>query len=589
MNVSRNVSASRTGFPRSVVALLLASTLGSASAGTPRDNLLAMVPPDAGFTIVIEGLRDRSREIFASPLAKKIRALPAVTAWEKSEKAQGWLKARNEIEAGLGVSPSILRDEILGDAVVLAVLVPPGRSSDEASGLLLTRVRDRKMLDRLIAKVNASEIASGTLKQVVDMPGRDGSPTISHRKFAPGTKPDEWYTVLEENTFVWSNSEPMLRSAVARRATGEGLGSTPRFRAVDDALPKGAVACVYLDPRFLERVAKADARGQKKEDETTVLHALAALEYTGAAVLWQDGPVVHFHETLDPKRLPERFLGKGLNHGPNGPVLERTPSTAVVVGSWRWDLSWVLDTLLSQLPPTERPRVDAVILMAKGMLLGKDLQREILPFVGSSASAYLDAPIDAPLAAGCSIELMGRPEVAQAIDNGLQTFAALLALDPNRKGGPVRVQSAERDGLRVTTLAGGSRSWSFATKPDRLVIGSDPDIVRRMVAPPDRLPRSAADVRIGQIKRAFFAKSDEFLVVDLEVLHRLANNNREEWARDHAKNRGGTVQDTRRDLDQALELIEPFGAIFLSWTVTPVYDSAHQVVGLIGRGAAAKR
>src|SRR4051812_44516514 len=138
--------------PARVVAVLLVLCVGHrARAGTAGDALLALVPPDAGLTLVVEDLRGRSREVLASPLVDRLRGLPAVQAWLRSEKGRGLVRARAELEAALGVTAATLRDDLLGDALVLALRPRADGSPDDASGLLLTRVRDRKALERLIA------------------------------------------------------------------------------------------------------------------------------------------------------------------------------------------------------------------------------------------------------------------------------------------------------------------------------------------------------------------------------------------------------------------------------------------------------
>src|SRR4051794_30116287 len=89
-----------------ILASLCAATFSTALAGTPREELLALVPPDAGITLVVEDLRTHAQEILASPLVQRLRALPTVKAWERSDKAKSLQKARAEIESALGVSAS---------------------------------------------------------------------------------------------------------------------------------------------------------------------------------------------------------------------------------------------------------------------------------------------------------------------------------------------------------------------------------------------------------------------------------------------------------------------------------------------------
>lgn len=91
---------------------------------------------------------------------------------------------------------SRLRDDLLGEAVVL--VLQPGQGGDSewpSSGLLLLKVRDRALLDRLIVLVNESDRRNGTLERVE--PQAKGGTTYSVRGFRPGTRLVKAYVVLD--------------------------------------------------------------------------------------------------------------------------------------------------------------------------------------------------------------------------------------------------------------------------------------------------------------------------------------------------------------------------------------------------------
>lgn len=570
-------------FSRTLLALA-ALSCSPAGAGTPSDDLLGLVPPDAGLTLVVSDLRGHSREVLGSPLVARLRELPAVRAWRRSEKGMALTKSRAEIESALGVSLATLRDDLLGDALVLALHVPADRPVDEPAGLLLTRVRDRKALERLIAALNAAETAGGILTRVAERPGSGGSPTVWQRDFAPGTKPDEWYAILPDDTFAWSNSESLLRAVFARRQGGSGLGASPRLQAVRDALPADSLARLYVDPRFLMRMARSGEKAGAPPADPAIRQVLDSMDYAGAALLWRDGLILRTHETFEPSKVPAVLRVREAGESEAADALRRVPRSALIVASWRWDAVALFDFFLGRIPEGDRPRTEMALLAAKGMLLGKDLRREIFPDIAPAATAFLDTPVDGVSLTGVlSLGLAGRREVADAIDNGLRTVLALAALDTNRKGKPIRVATADRDGIRVTTLEGAGRPWSFAATPDAIAIGSGPDIVRRELAARAGTRPGAEDGRIGELRRAAFPKASGFVAADLEAIHRAAMPHREVLARLHARSRGASEADVRRDLDRALELIEPFGGAFAAWEFAPDARSASQVFGLVGR------
>src|SRR4051794_16971226 len=106
------------------LAAILAGSSMARGAG-PAEPLLHLVPPDAGVTVAIEDLREHARGFLASPLAGGLSRLPVVRAWLASDRFRGFRQAQQQIENLLGVKLSAIRDDLLGDAVVLALRLPP--------------------------------------------------------------------------------------------------------------------------------------------------------------------------------------------------------------------------------------------------------------------------------------------------------------------------------------------------------------------------------------------------------------------------------------------------------------------------------
>ncbi len=152
--------------------LALAALLGigwitPAHASRPADDLLQLAPPDATAILVVEGLREHAAIVESSSLLRDLRQLPAVRAWLASDRKAQFDRSCQDIARVLGIDDvSMVRDEILGDAVVLVLTTEPGAGPDPARGMVLTRVRDRKLLDRLLARLNEMEKSQGTLVAV---------------------------------------------------------------------------------------------------------------------------------------------------------------------------------------------------------------------------------------------------------------------------------------------------------------------------------------------------------------------------------------------------------------------------------------
>ena len=306
--------------------------------------------------------------------------------------------AQEEIETALNVPLGTLRDQLLGDAVVLAMQLAPDDAPDHSSGLLLIRFRDRTLLDSLLERLNDAEKKDGPLLSVT----ASGTPEAPYwsRNFRPGTKPAEYYAILNNDVFAWSNSEAVIQGVLERKAGSAGLIDEPKFRKVRESLPQQAVLSLFVNPRYIERMRAADPKERtpaEEQVEALLARNLAAVEYAGATLEWRDGILIQTHETIDPAKLDE-----SLRHwaerpaGSTRPLLDRVPSTALALAAGRVDFSAIFDSLTSLVPDDDRIPLENSLTIVRGLLLGKDLRREVLPFVGPGFLVYADVPVSEP-------------------------------------------------------------------------------------------------------------------------------------------------------------------------------------------------
>ena len=202
--------------------------------GTKRvDAVLRLVPPDAAVVLTVEDLRDQLRAFRSSRLFAGLKDLPALKAWLESDKGRQLSRSRDQIEAALGVKLAEICDDLLGDAVVLALRVPPEGAADpgQARGLLLLQARNTDLLEQIIAVVNDKQKASGELARLVARQ-HDGT-TYHMREFPPEPpRPPEWYISYPDGTFAFSNSESLIRSVIDRKGQGSSQSASAGTTAV---------------------------------------------------------------------------------------------------------------------------------------------------------------------------------------------------------------------------------------------------------------------------------------------------------------------------------------------------------------------
>ena len=558
---------------------ILALCLGMSARGeSPAEELLGLVPADAGLTVAVEDLSGHLRTFLDSPLAEGLARLPAVRGWLASDGGRRFVRARKDIESALKVDAARVRDDLFGEAVVLALHLPPGEPQDRARGLLLTRVRDRALLLRMIALANDAERKAGALIDLADHPRGHDSYTV--RTFRPGTKPAEAYAILGD-LFAWSNSEALIQGVIDRRGRHAGLADLPAFREVRRNLPAGAAVSLFADPRFIERVLSPGSAPTAPQDvraAEAVKRYLAALRYAGAALEWRDGPVLHLHEVFDPEKVPPAFRRWAASTPRKTTPARRAPATALALAAGPVDFPAIYDGLMALVPEAERPRARNVEAVLRGLLLGKDARAEVLPAMGPGVLLYVERPGESdtwpPWVA--SVEV-GDPEAAKALENALRTALALSTLDAGGKGRAI--VSRDVRGVPVTGLSGGRFAFAFAG--GRFACAATPEAAAGgVIADPGE---KGGDSPFERARAAHFPAAETFAFLDLDAIHEVADGRREALARGLAAGRGGKPEDGRRDLDQVLALVRLFRLAFATSAVEPDFSAAHRTIGLIAR------
>ena len=570
-------------------AWVLTITLNARGVG-PADGLFRLVPPDATATLAVEDLRDRTREFLASPVAQGFQQLPAFRAWIDAGRFARFAAARQKIEHALGENVATIRDELLGDAVVLALRVPPSGRPDEASGLLLVRVANRPLLDRLMHGINEAQLRSGHVARLTVLT-RSGVSYWSREYRPDSRKPPDFFTVLDDNTLAWSNAEDLIQGVIDRTAgQARSLVDLPMFQQVRRRLPEHAVASLFVAPRFLAQVLAAAAGPQSpaaNRAAALIGRYLGAMQYLGAAVQWRDGLVVDTEEILDPDKLDPWVRRWAARTGEIGPGLRRAPASALAMASVHLDFTALLELLRAIVPDRQARRLENLVVALDGILLGHDLQAEILPQMGPGVLAYLDAPDGAAAAPGVKLSkviVTGLGDAGgstAAVENALRTYLAFFALDPHHGNGLLELESLDFGSHKVTSLRP-TTPLAFAIESDRLFLGSSAAAVARAITQ----TANPTDGALEHLRAARFPHAGSFACVDLIQLHQFVLTRRAPLVARLAAGQPRKVVDAERDLDEALALMVLLRQAYLTSAIEPDATSVHRSLGLIPRVAA---
>jgi hypothetical protein len=567
--------------------LLLGLVLGvDARAAGPGDDLLALVPADSGVTLAVENLRENAKEIVGSPLFERLKRLPSVRNLLASEGFRNVNRGSREVMTALGVSVETLRDEVLGDAVILAFQPGPANRPDLGRGLLLVRPRDRAMVATLLKTMNEIQTRSGELAVVEDRPR--GPITYKIRKFKAANRPMEYYVQLDDGTFGWSNSETMIQEVIDRKLNpGTGLGNDPTFRKVRRGLPDRPFLSLFVNPRLFERMMAENSPPAKPDQDrqaAMLARYVGSISLLGLSLEVRNGFHLHAHEVRSPDKL-DPWLKRWLTR-PVAPVAlpASLPPTAVAVVSANLDFEALRDAAWELTSEQDRPSMENYKLALQGLLLGRDPSTEILPRLGPGALLYLDIEPNRALkdrfplvgVVGWSDQPGGEDLVAP-LDNALRTAFAIFALDPKRRATHLRVESRNVGDSRLTLLTDGLRTLaSYRLDRNRLVLSNSPEAVARFGS-------GQAPAIFSSLRSQYFPEAETFAIIDVRRLVEEVQTVRGPLAKILANRSKRPIASVDQDLTQLINLAEFFQAATFSNASTQDATEVHRSIRLIAR------
>lgn len=247
------------------------------------DQLLRLVPADAGLVLVVDDLRDNARTLLESPFAERVRGSRVGVAVSVSPDARKLERAEDFVRKTLGMEWSQVRDDILGDAVVFAFWPGADDRPEREEGLLLLWAPDEKVLARVVDRLNEADRQSGELQRLE--PRTHGGATYLHRVEAEGSV----CYYLHGPLFALASREQTLQAVIdaeRRPPAGETAVSRQLRRLGAD----GSLASLWIDPRAFDREMSRRA-AQAEGADTTVREAIVAYwkALEGAAVVCSFG------------------------------------------------------------------------------------------------------------------------------------------------------------------------------------------------------------------------------------------------------------------------------------------------------------
>lgn len=467
--------------------------LGPRVQASPRDELLRLVPADVGFCLVIDDLRGHGKAFVESPFLKQFLKSPLTSKMMEGQELQKLGLVDQFLEQYLQVTAQQLRDDILGDALVLAYRPGPPDRPGEEQGLFMVRARDAKLLGALVTRLNTLQKQSGDLKELQEQ-------SYAGRKYfgrveSSGAK----YYYLNGPVLVFSSREDTLRQVIDldQKTGGEtepAVAKQLQLLGVDRPL-----AALWVNPRafdrHLERHAAA-ATGGPAQALSTLSRYWQALEGIAFTADMQEDLELSVTVRARPEALPlaaQRFFKTG---AAPSELWRHFPQNALLAIAGRTNMAALTDMLSDFLTDEARKSARATVAGSAGAVFGQDVVQEILPALGPDWGFCLVAPAADGKSWMPQITAAIRLERGQAtrpadltVLNGLNALAAMAVFHHNGgKPGPLSLRSMLQGQVEVRYVVNEKDfppglEPAFALKGGYLIFAGSPELIRRFPEP----------------------------------------------------------------------------------------------------------
>lgn len=474
---------------RLLLAFLLPAVLATpVPAASPREELLRLVPEDVGFCLVVQDLRGHAAALLESPFAKQFEKSPLAEVLRSAPELQRLEAMEKELRKGFGIGWPQLRDDVLGDAVVFAYRPGPAGKPEQEQGIILLRARDAKLLGELFDRLNRAQKDAGDLK-ALEVREHAGRKYVRRAE----RKGDRFYFV-RDGLLAMTAQEPMLRQALERDRDAPAKDEPPVARQLRLLGADKPLAALWINPRAFQGEMQrraADAKGADAAVLKTFLGYWKALD--GIALCLDVHKDVDLSLTVRGRKdeLPPAARRLLAEASKPSELWDRFPDNALLAAAGRVDAAALFELLGDWLTAEDRKVLVDELERSLGAALGKDLVKEVLPFLGPDVGLCITAPPASDKAwfphSVLALRLRSGPKdspVDKAVLSAVNSYALLAVLQYNKKNpDPMALKMVVQDKVEVKYLVNDKRfppglQPAFALKDGYLVLASSPEVLR---------------------------------------------------------------------------------------------------------------
>jgi hypothetical protein len=463
------------------VALFLAVSPCLAQEASNRDELVRLVPPETGFCLLVNNLREHARGVQEAPWLKALAASPLGAMFAAA--ASQLDKVEDRLKQDLHIDWAQLRDDILGDQVILAYRPgPPDRPQDE-DGLVLLWARKPDLLKQLIERLNEVQTRERQLDELKAVP------FLGKQYFRRSGQGKTHFYFVDGSLLAFSEKEALIKKTIERHQRN-AKPSHPLVEQLRRARAGKAPATVWLNPRAFDADLQRKARQNLGPEGQVLQSFLTYWKALDAVILTADvGSAVEVELTLQARTedLPKSVRRLFSDKAARSELWSRFPADSIVRMAGHLDVEALAETLAELTPPSARSSLTDTSQRLVGASLGIDLAKDVLPNIGPDWGICI-APgsndSDLPAMVAALAVRPGKVAVDQALYKGAQLLTGILVWGYNSNHpDPIRLQSAVLDKVEVHYLTSAKVfpagfQPAFALKDGYFLLATSPDAIR---------------------------------------------------------------------------------------------------------------
>jgi hypothetical protein len=457
----------------------------------PLDDILHLVPPNTGICLVIRDLRGHSQQILQSPFASWFQKSEFGKKLLASGEITRFRDAQSIITAQLDMLFEELRDDLLGDVVVLAYQPGRGANGDGETGILLLKARKPESLNKFIKNINAAQKQTGELRALEERKHHDL--TYFLREKSDGQK--EYYFTRDDGVLGFSAQESAIQNSLFLDDRQQKKGDPPKrlFANMPSLLgTESALVQAIFNPRLFDEELLAKAKAAKDPNEQAFLTQFSKIWNATAgisvALTLDTHAELAVNIAFEPNQLPPEFKAFVTPSTGSTSLWSVIPDNALLAVAGRIDLKASFDIVRGFMSDEAQMTSKKLTTETVAPILGRDVVPKLFSSVGPDCAFWVVAPNEtskstiptATFAIRIRPEGSKNSEIGKSLVVGLDTIAHLFRLEYNKNHDDQFTISDEKQAnesvkvLQNENLLPEGLSVAYGLRDDYLVIASHP-------------------------------------------------------------------------------------------------------------------